>query len=267
MYTKGTGSGHLARINAVYKGFVRAGTNCDFYASANRSKYLNFIERGVILTKKDYFPKNIDIFICDWRSDDFINSLPRSIAKTWIGLRRLGKMKSTFPDYFHVIAIEPDVKGEICIWPIISVWPDELVSRSQLNKILKVKPDTKVALLCENGAYPKHLSKIFNCRLPEKIKLFKCSNSTYSEETRDLSYYPIAKLFKATDYLVTGGGYNSVHEALSYADLKTTTIIRVGGDDQEWRIKKFKNWKKNKGSQAHILAKYIIDYHKKLQKQ
>ncbi|OGG87532.1 hypothetical protein A3B87_02840 [Candidatus Kuenenbacteria bacterium RIFCSPHIGHO2_02_FULL_39_13] len=261
MYTKGTGSGHLTRINAVYKGFVRAGIRCDFYASAYRSKYLNFIEPGIIVTKKSDFPKNIDIFICDWRSDDFVDGLSKSIAKTWIGLRRLGKMKSTFPDYFHVIAIEPDVKGDVCIWPIISVWPDELVSRFQFNKILKIKPGSEVALLCENGAYPKHLNKVFNCKLPKKVKSFRCSNSKYSEHVRDLSYYPVAKLFKATDYLVIGGGYNSLHEALSYADLKKTIIVIVGGDDQESRIKKSTNWPKHKGSQAHILAKYITDYH------
>ena len=266
MYTKGTGSGHLTRINAVYKGFVRAGIKCNFYASAHRSKYLNFIEPGIIITKNDYLPKNIDIFICDWRSDNFIDGLPKTIAKTWIGLRRLGKMKSIFPDYFHVIAIEPGVRGDICIWPIIYVWPDELLSRSQFNKILKIKPTTKVALLCENGAYPKHLNKVFSLKLPKKVKLFKCSNSRYSETVRNLSYYPICKLFKATDYLVIGGGYNSVHEALSYANFKNTTIIMVGGDDQGLRIEKLKKWEKYRGSRAHILAQYILNYHRRIHK-
>lgn len=266
MYTKGTGSGHITRINAVYKGFIRAGIKCDFYASAYRSKYLDFIEPGIKVTKKTYFPKDIDIFICDWRSDNYIDSLQRSIAKTWIGLRRLGKIKSSFPDFFHVIAIEPGVKGDVCIWPIISVWPDELVTRIRLNKILKVESGVKITLLCENGAYQKHLNKVFGYKLPESTLIFRCSNSKYSENIRDLSYYPIAKLFGATNYLVIGGGYNSVHEALSYADLKRTTIINVGGDDQEFRIRKLKNWEKHKGSQAHILAKYIVDFHKKKHK-
>lgn len=264
MYTKGSGSGHLTRINAAYKGFIKAGIPCNFYASAYRSKYKNFIEQGIILCEKREFPNDIDIFICDWHSDDFIDKLPRSMANAWIGLRRLGKIKSDFPDYFHVVAIEPDVKGNICIWPIINVWPDELVKRPQLNKILKVTSDVKIGLLCENGAYPKHVNQVFNQRLPKDVKPFRCSNSEYSEGVRDLCYYPIAKLFKSVDYLVVGGGYNSVHEVLSYANLDKTTIINVGGDDQALRIKKSKKWTKGKGSQSHLLAKYIVSYYQNI---
>lgn len=203
-----------------------------------------------------------DILICDWRSDPFINSLPKKLSKTWIGLRRLGKIKSTFPKYFHVIAIEPGVVGDVCVWPIINTWPDELVSRRRLKNILKFKGDNKIGLLCENGAYPKHVNRIFRRKLPENTKVFRISNSPFAEN-KDLSYYPVAKLFKAADYLVIGGGYNSFHEALSYADMANTTIINVGGDDQAIRIKNLKKFEQGIGSQAHILAKYIINYHKK----
>lgn len=71
----------------------------------------------------------------------------------------------------------------------------------------------------------------------------------------------LAKLFKAADYLVIGGGYNSFHEALSYADMTKTVIINVGGDDQAIRMQKAKDWDRGVGSQAHILARYIINYH------
>ena len=260
-YTKGTGSGHLTRINAVYKGFTRAGTKCKFYASAHRSKYLNFLESGIILCNKGEFPKKIDIFICDWRADVFIDGLPKKLAKTWIGLRRLGKIKATFPKYYHIIAIEPDVKGDICIWPIISTWPDELVTKRKLKNILKFEGDKKIGLLCENGAYPKHVDKVFKKKLPQNVCAFRISNSPFVQKKKDLSYYPVAKLFKAADYIVIGAGYNSFHEALSYANMDKTTIINVGGDDQVIRIKKAKKWITGKSSQAHVLAEHIIDYH------
>ncbi|MDP3899900.1 MAG: hypothetical protein Q8Q23_02355 [bacterium] len=263
VYTKGTGSGHLTRINAIYKGFLRSGTKFKFYVSAHRSKYLDFLEPGIILCKKGEFPKKIDIFICDWRSDSFTDSLPKNLTKTWIGIRRLGKIKSTFPKHYHVIAIEPEVKGDVCIWPIINTWPDELVTKRELKSLLKVKGDKKIGLLCENGAYPKHLDKVFNNNLPKDVLKFKISNSPFSENDRDLSYYPVASLFKAADYIIIGGGYNSFHEALSYANMDNTKVINVGGDDQAIRIKKFTEWPKGRGSQAHVLAKYIIDYHKK----
>ncbi|HED36797.1 MAG TPA: hypothetical protein ENI76_00910 [Ignavibacteria bacterium] len=263
VYTKGTGSGHLTRVNAIYKGFLRSDAKFKLYVSAHRSKYLDFLEPGIILCNKGEFPRKIDIFICDWRSDSFVDGLPKKLAETWIGLRRLGKMKVTFPKYYHVIAIEPDVKGDICIWPIINTWPDELVTRKKLREILKVESDNEIGLLCENGAYLKHLNRVFRKRLPKKVLRFKISNSPFSKENKDLSYYPVAKLFKSADYIVIGAGYNSFHEALSYADMNKTTIVNVGGDDQAVRIKQAHEWTKGRGSQAHILAKHVINYHNK----
>jgi len=261
-YTKGTGSGHLTRINAVYKGFKRARIACDFYVSAHRSKYLEFLEPGIKLCKKGEFPRGVDIFICDWRSDSFVDSLPKRLAKTWIGLRRLGTMKVTFPSYFHVIAIEPGVKGDATIWPVISTWPDELVTRSRLRKIVGTRAKKKIALLCENGAYPKHVDRVFDKKIPKAYLRVKISNSPFAEGKRDLSYYPAARLFKAADYHVIGGGYNSLHEALSYADKSKISIINVGGDDQALRIKKSAQWERGRGSQAHVLAQYIVGLHR-----
>lgn len=261
VYTKGTGSGHLTRINAVYKGFVRAGIECKFYACAPRSKYLDLLESGIKLCSKCEFPKKIDIFICDWRADYFIDSLPKHLAKTWIGLRRLGKMKVTFPEHYHVIAIEPGVKGDACIWPIISTWKDELVSKKELKSILGVKGNKKIGILCENGAYPKHVDKVFKKRLPKNVLAVRISNSPFAKDSKNLSYYPVAKLFKSADYIVIGAGYNSFHEALSYANVDKITIVNVGGDDQAIRIKKAKKWSHGNGSQAHVLAEHIIDYH------
>lgn len=261
-YTKGTGSGHLTRINAVYKGFIRAKIPCVFYLYAPRSKYLDYLEPGIRVCPRGIFPKNkVDIFICDWRSDLFTESLRRSFAKTWIGLRRLGKMKASFPAHYYIVVVEPGVRGDICIWPIINTWPDELVSRSRLCRILKYKGSKKIGLLCENGAYPKHLDRVFGKSLPRNVMTFKISNSPFSDGKRDLSYYPVAKLFSATDYLVIGGGYNSVHEALSYANLRKTSIINVGGDDQAIRMQKLGEWEQGRGSQAHVLARHIVDYH------
>lgn len=130
-----------------------------------------------------------------------------------------------------------------------------------MKNILKFGGDKKIGLLCENGAYPKHVDRVFNKKLPQNVCVFKISNSPFAQKKKDISYYPVAKLFKVTDYLVIGGGYNSFHEALSYANMDKTTIVNVGGDDQAIRIKKAKKWSTGKGSQAHILAKHITDYH------
>jgi hypothetical protein len=257
MYTKGTGSGHLTRINAVYRGFIRAQIPCEFIASARRSKYKHLLEPGIALCDTMTLPCDIDIFICDWRSDDFTDSLPPNIARLWIGLRRLGTMRSRFPEHYHVVAIEPGVKGDACIWPIISVWEDELLSRDDLVTLLGVSPGASIGLLCENGAYPKHVQAVFTQHLPSGTHLVKCSNSPYSEDTRTLSFYPVARLFKAVDYLVIGGGYNSIHEARCYADLGATTVINVGGDDQALRMSKMSRWEKRTGSQADVLARHI----------
>jgi len=258
MYTRGAGSGHLTRVNAVYKGFIRASIDCDFYVSAYRSKYRSYLESGTILCEKDEFPKGIDVFICDWLADDFVFNLSRDLAKLWIGLRRLGKIKSTFPDYFHIVAMEPGVEGDVCIWPIVSTWEDELLTREELHQLLHVPIDKPVGLLCENGAYPKHLDKVFNEKLPGNLTVFRSSNSPFAEGRRDIDYYPIARLFKAADYLVIGGGYNSVHEALSYANMEKTKINFVGGDDQKMRIKNMNKWERRRGSQAHVLAEHIV---------
>ena len=102
---------------------------------------------------------------------------------------------------------------------------------------------------------------MFKKKLPQNARAFKISNSPFAQKKKDLSYYPVAKLFKAADYLVIGGGYNSLHEALSYANMDKTTIVNVGGDDQAIRIKKAKKWITGKGSQAHVLAEHIVDYH------
>lgn len=236
---------------------------CNFYTSAHRSKYLDFLDPGIVRCQRGEFPKNIDIFICDWRADNFTDSLPKKLAKTWVGIRRLGKMKAAFPDYYHVIAIEPGVEGDICIWPIISTWPDELTSKRKLKSVLGIKEDKGIGLLCENGAYAKHILRVFRHRLPKDVLKFRLSNSPFSEKDRDISYYPAARLFRAADYLVIGGGYNSFHEALSYANMSKTTIINVGGDDQALRIKNSEKWERRKGSQAHVLAKHIVDYHLK----
>ena len=261
MYTRGTASGHLARINAVFKGFKRSRIACRFFACAPRSKYTELLESGITLCKKDEFPAHIDIFICDWGADDYVARLPFNVATTWIGLRRLGKMRKTFPTHFHVIAVEPSVKGDVLIWPIISTWADELVSRDAMCKILGVDENVEVALVCENGAYAKHIDTVFDSPLPTHLTTIRVSNSPHATEKRDLSYYPVAQLFDAVDYLVLGGGYNSVHEALSYADVNKTTFIHVGGDDQEQRMNKQQSWEKGRESQAHSLAQYIADYH------
>jgi hypothetical protein len=68
----------------------------------------------------------------------------------------------------------------------------------------------------------------------------------------------VAQYFGCVDKVVVGGGYNSFHEALCFADTKAV-FINVGGDDQALRIKKATRWERPTDSKAHILAKRIIE--------
>lgn len=260
MYTKGMGSGHLSRVNATYKGFVKAGIDVRFCACVYRSKYKHLLNPNIEVFEKDVFPDNIDVFICDWRSDEYTDNLPTSLAKLWIGLRRLGTIPSDFPLHYHIIAIEPTVKGDALFYPIINTYPDEIKDRQFLLEYLGLQADNQpIAILGENGAYPKHIETIFEHDLGiDNLLVFKSSNNEIAAKQRNINYYPLAELFKAVDYLVIGGGYNSVHEAMCYANLEKTKIIFVGGDDQKQRIKKVNKWQRKQEPENHKMANYII---------
>lgn len=257
MYTRGTGSGHIARINAVYRGFRRAKLPVTFHASAYRSKYLSLLDPGIRRLRREDFPERCDIFICDWSADAFVLGLPRSCARLWVGLKRLGTIPDEFPNYFHVVGIEPNVAADIIIWPIISTWHDDQLSRDEIQNLLNVNDARAIYLLCENGAYPKHLKPVFTFPLQHDGHLFRCSNSPFAGEIADIYYYPIARLFGGIDGLVLGGGYNSVHEALSHAKLEHTTFVRVGGDDQARRMRLSLNWEHGRDSASHELARHL----------
>ncbi|MEK6285615.1 MAG: hypothetical protein AABO57_07735 [Acidobacteriota bacterium] len=262
MYTKGMASGHLSRVNAIYKGFLREGIKCCFSLIAPRSKYLEYLHSDIELRAVDDPPRNTDIFICDWKADEFVYSLNCRYSRAWIGLRRLGKIKSTFPDYFHVIAIEPGVKGDTCIWPIISTWRDEMASREEFLQIVGAEPGDRIALLCENGAYSVHPERILlRNSLDSGMRAIRCSNSPYAQPYRDLDYFPIARLFYAADHVMIGAGYNSVHEGLCFVHTDRLTVLYVGGDDQRQRLRNLGSWRvKCPGdSQAHLLVRYIVE--------
>jgi hypothetical protein len=259
MYTSGSGSGHLSRVNAVYKGFQRANIPCTFFVSAHRTKYPFLLNKGIrTCTRPEVLENKWDVFICDWRSDKYVNALPRNLAKLWVGLRRLGTIPSRFPSHFYVFGIEPGVSSQETIWPILATYPDELKSKEHFAKILGLNLSNRIALLCENGCFPKHLPPVLKATIPSGYVAVRCSNSAASVGCRDLNYYPIAELFTAADYLVIGGGYNSVHEALSYADLQFTRMIFVGGDDQRLRLASVSSWEVGRGSKSHELAVRIL---------
>jgi hypothetical protein len=258
MYTGGTGCGHLSRVNAVYLGFRRARIPVEFLAVTPRSKYTHLLVPGIRRRRDLQLSGSIDVFICDWGPDDRVLSLPESLARSWVGLRRIGTIARRFPSHFHVVGLEPGVRCEREIWPIISTWHDDILSRSDVRYLLNVHDKRPIVLQCENGAYPKHLAPVFSCTPPKDSHVFRCSNAPYADGFADLAYYPIAKLFRGVDGLVLGGGYNSVHEALSYAGLDTTTFVYVGGDDQRRRLSEMGRWEVGRGSQSHVLARYII---------
>lgn len=263
IYTKGIASGHLTRVNAVHKGFVRAGFDVDFFVVAPRSKYLDYLSSGIRVLSRNALPPQVDIFICDWKADDFVESLPKRFSRAWIGLRRMGKINSTFPARFYVVAVEPTVAGDASIWPVVLTWRDELRSREELLALVGAAEEERIALLCENGAYAKHPPVVLNHRVDiDDFVHVRCSNSPHAAGNRDLDYYPIAQFFAAADHVVVGAGYNSVHEALCYVQPSRLTVLHVGGDDQDGRIRLLDEWRQKcpGDSQAGVLATHIMDY-------
>jgi hypothetical protein len=199
-----------------------------------------------------------DIFICDQAADKAVLSLPADLAKVWIGLRRLGNKPTRFPAYFTKIGIEPMVKASTRVWPILSIWPDELFTPAEVRSLLNVHDDRPIRLVCENGITRKNVDRVFKRSGPFDGHIFYCSSNPASTRNSGFSYYPVAKFFKGVDSLVLGGGYNSVHEAICYADLKTTAFAVAGGDDQRLRLRKFRAWKRKPGSCADELATLMI---------
>lgn len=262
MYTFGTGSGHLMRVNAVLKGFLRTGVDVQFYVVAPRSKYLSYLHPGATLVTAKSLPAHVDIFICDWKADTFVDSIPTEFASLWVGLRRMGRIASRFPRHFLVVAIEPLVGGDMTLWPIISTWRDELVSEEEFRAITGTGPDERVALLCENGSYASHPKAILQAypRI-EGMTSLKCSNSPFSEAYRDIDFAPIARLFARADCIVVGAGYNSIHECLCFSHPLRFTPILVGGDDQRRRLRHYLQWVDlcPGDSQAHVLARHLLD--------
>lgn len=243
IYTYGVGAGHLARVNAVVKGFSRTNLSQDISVHAPRTKYRGLLDPQARLVSLDELPKETDIFICDWKVDGFVESLPHNYARLWVGLRRLGRIPSAFPRRFFVVAVEPSVRGDLCIWPVISTWKDELVSEAEFRAITRTESGAKVALLCENGCYEKHPTMVLREDLIGDGHIgVRCSNSPYARRLRDLDYWPIARLFPHAARLVIGGGYNSIHEAICFSSPERLVTIHVGGDDQALRLKKYTDW-------------------------
>jgi hypothetical protein len=259
MYTYGSGSGHLSRVNAVYKGFKRAGFRVKFSLIAPRTKYAHLLADGIQKIKPNSMPSRMEIFICDWRADEFVYSLLQKQAKLWVGLVRIGRIPRRFPRYFHLVGLEPGVSAHEFIWPIITTWQDEILNRHEVEKILKVDPGKTIALLCENGCFRKHLPPVLDADLPLGVCRIECSNSPHAvgrSECRDI--YPVAPLFGAIDYLVIGGGYNALHEARCYARNTNVKIVHVGGDDQAIRIARHREWPDRQTSQADNLARHLV---------
>ena len=259
MYTAGSGSGHLSRVNAVYKGFQRAGIGSEFVLVAPRTRYGRLLEEGIVKVVPEDMPDKVDIFICDWQADEFVHSLPKERASIWAGLVRLGTIPRRFPPHFYLIGLEPGVKANVSIWPIISTWPDEILSREEACAVLGVDPSCRVALLCENGCFEKHLSPVLDSALAAGLTRIECSNSPHAASRatcRDI--YPVAPLFGAVDHLVIGAGYNAVHEVRCYARTAKVDMVRVGGDDQAARLARQARWPVRDGSRADELARHLV---------
>ena len=137
----------------------------------------------------------------------------------------MGTIAGGYPHYFVTIGIEPGVDSDLEIWPVISTFPDEVMSRNEVRSLLNVPAGTRLELRCENGAYQRHLAPVFDgaSNSPDVLSL-RCSTSPHAVGHADVSYFPVARLFAGVDRLVIGVGYNSVHEALSYATMEQVAI-------------------------------------------
>jgi hypothetical protein len=258
MYTHGTGSGHLSRVNAVYSGFRRANISVSFAVYAPRSKYRHLLFPGIRPIREAGSLVECDAFICDWGPDPLVDSLPHKPSTKKFGLRRLGTIKRSFDDSYKVFGIEPGVSCDQLIWPILSTYPDELLSKKQALSMLNVIDERAVVLQCENGSYAKHIRPVFEAPTLPNANILRCSNAPYAVDQIDVCFNPIARLFKAADQLILGAGYNSVHEALSYADLSKVSFIKVGGDDQGKRLARLPGWESGRGSRSAELAMTIV---------
>lgn len=138
-----------------------------------------------------------------------------------------------------------------------ATWADELLSREAVGSLLNI--GNGKSIYRENGAYAKHLAPVFSYKVPNGSHIRCCSNSPFADGSADISYYPIARLFAGVDGLGLGGGYNSVHEALSLANLGTTTFIRVGSDDQARRICLSREWECGRDSHSRELAVHLYE--------
>lgn len=259
LYTYGTGSGHLARVNAVCKGLLRAVPSIDLSVVAPRTKYARLVEPRAQLIVPDCVPDSVDVLVCDWKADEYVESFARDYARLYVGLRRLGKIPSRFPDHYRVVSVEPRVRSETAIWPIISTFRDELATVEEFERI--VGTSEPVTLLCENGAYASHPNRVFSWSDQwDDSVVVRCSNSPHVAESRDLDYWPVARLFPHAHRIVIGAGYNSIHEALAFADLDRVFAIRVGGDDQEQRLRHYRTWADEckRDSASEDLANWIL---------
>jgi len=258
MYTHGSGSGHLTRINAVYRGLERLGRAFSFHLVAPRSNYLNLRLPGITLVDLSLIPERIDLFICDWRYTEELGALSRDRATRWFALCRLGTIPRRFPDWFDTVAIEPNVRANHLVWPIISTFSDEMLCRSDARKKLGLPDEGQCVFVFENGSYAKHVETVFTEPLPSDAMVVRSSLSRHASGLEsNLQCYPIAPYLRAADLIITGAGYNATHELRALAPTVDRRLLAVGGDDQKRRIELEASWPSAQDSAAISLAELM----------
>ena len=259
MYTHGSGSGHLTRVNAVYRGFLELGLPLLFYLIAPRSKYLAYRSTGIQFVDLQELPEKLDIFICDWRYQEELANLAQERARRWFGLCRLGKIPRRFPTWFSTIAIEPGVRAQHTVWPIISTFRRDLLSREDSRAQLALPQDRQVVFLFENGCYAKHVERVLRTEVPDDVCVYRSTcNPSADSGTNFQQCYPIARYLNAADLIVSGAGYNVVHEVRTLVPHIARQLLVVGGDDQCRRLKLEPTWPERVDSAAPELARFMV---------
>ncbi len=140
-WTVGKGTGHIKRVNALWRGFALAGCRVDYYLFAPQSMFLEVLNPHVRVWQEG-FPDTFDLLIIDQRLDRFPLEFA-GLASTLVQLCKLSTRLDGHPD---VLATLKRVSFENCAVTrdmdlpydgcLIDADPEEVLSESEARDAL-----------------------------------------------------------------------------------------------------------------------------------
>lgn len=174
-----------------------------------------------------------------WRSETATTSLVRNTA--FDSVIEPGDVASPYDQGATSRAVDA-----LKVDPIIVLDPDEILDRSQARDLLNMGPNEN-AMLITLGAgninkIDADVTEVIMAvkSLPEPWRIFITSpliadNLEVSDGVETISMYPLARVAKAFDFVVSATGYNSFHEWIAYsvpalwiANANTITDDQIG---------------------------------------